>query len=199
MGFSQSFLFSMSQTCVLGRATHHRVAGQGQCSLQYFCLDAKPLVLISVCFGVNHQPSPSALRQCTRRAPKLCFTLGNSQCGLVYWLSYIPALIHSHMLWLVTESIRLQLQAAETRFHLRVSNVSFAGRAGDQKVHRAEMILLHTEGSQFRSGHLSKMLSAHLPGELVLIMSNWEEILWHAHNMFLCWLGNATVFPYRKR
>lgn len=30
MGFSQSFLFSVSQTCVLGRATHHRVAGQGQ-------------------------------------------------------------------------------------------------------------------------------------------------------------------------
>lgn len=36
MGFSQRSLFTMSQTCVSERATHHWVAGQGQYRLKHF-------------------------------------------------------------------------------------------------------------------------------------------------------------------
>lgn len=82
MGFSQSFLFSMSQTCVLGRATHHRMAGQGQCRLQHFSLTAEPLVFFSPCFCVcvDHLAfTVSALRQCSQRASRWCIATGNPQ------------------------------------------------------------------------------------------------------------------------
>lgn len=57
MGFLQSSLFSMSQTCVSDRATHPWVAGHGLCRLKHVCLAAQHRP-VSVSVIKNHKTPP---------------------------------------------------------------------------------------------------------------------------------------------
>lgn len=64
----------------------------------------------------------------------------------IYWSAYVPTLTYSHELWVVSESIRSWIQAANMSFLLRVAGPSHGDRVKSlvsQEGLRVEQLLLH--------------------------------------------------------
>uniref|UniRef100_A0A3B5Q4K1 Reverse transcriptase domain-containing protein n=1 Tax=Xiphophorus maculatus TaxID=8083 RepID=A0A3B5Q4K1_XIPMA len=89
----------------------------------------------------------------------------------IYRSIYVPTLIYSHELWVMTERTRSRIQAAEMGFLRRVAGLSLRDRVRSSVIReglRVEPLLLHIERSQLRwLGHLVRMPPGRLPGEVL--------------------------------
>ncbi len=96
----------------------------------------------------------------------------------VYRSIYVPTLIYSHKLWVMTERTRYRIQAAVS-FLRRVAGRSLRDRVRSSVTReelRVEPLLLDIERSQLRwLGHLFQMPPGSLPGEVLPGASHWEE------------------------
>ncbi|KAK3548428.1 hypothetical protein QTP70_012986 [Hemibagrus guttatus] len=88
----------------------------------------------------------------------------------IYQSIYVPTLTYGHDLWVMTERVRSQIQAAEMSFLRRVAGRSLRDRVRTS-VTREELgvqpLLLHIERGQLRwLDHLFRMPPGRLPGEV---------------------------------
>lgn len=60
----------------------------------------------------------------------------------IYQSTYVPAVTHGHRLWVETERMRLQIQTAKIRPHLRVAGLTHRGRGEE---------LRHPEGAWIKA------------------------------------------------
>ncbi|KAL4004686.1 hepatocyte cell adhesion molecule [Sarotherodon galilaeus] len=88
----------------------------------------------------------------------------------LYWSIYAPTLTYGHELWVVTETTRSQIQAAEMGFLRRVAGLSLRDRVRSLAIQeglRVETLLLHIERSQLSwFGHLMRMPPERLLSEV---------------------------------
>ncbi|KAK3525692.1 hypothetical protein QTP70_005846 [Hemibagrus guttatus] len=88
----------------------------------------------------------------------------------IYQSIYIPTLTYGHELWVMTERVRSQIQAAEMSFLRRVAGRSLRDRVRSSVTREelgVEPLLLHIERGQLRwLGHLFRMPPGRLPGEV---------------------------------
>ena len=88
----------------------------------------------------------------------------------IYQSIFVPALTYGHELWVVTETTRSRVQAAEMSFLRRVAGLSFRDRVRSSVIREelgVDPLLLHVERSQMRClGHLVRMPPGRLPGEV---------------------------------
>ncbi|KAK3527697.1 hypothetical protein QTP86_034170 [Hemibagrus guttatus] len=88
----------------------------------------------------------------------------------IYQSIYVPTLTYGHELWVMTERIRSQIQAAEMSFLRRVAGRYLRDRVRSSVTREefgVEPLLLHIERVQLRwLGHLFWMPPGRLPGEV---------------------------------
>ncbi|KAK3506410.1 hypothetical protein QTP70_009330 [Hemibagrus guttatus] len=88
----------------------------------------------------------------------------------IYQSIYVPTLTYVHELWVMTERVRSQIQAAEMSFLRRVSGRSLRDRVRSSVTREelgVEPLLLHIERGQLRwLRHLFRMPPGRLPGEV---------------------------------
>ncbi|KAK3565371.1 hypothetical protein QTP86_007107 [Hemibagrus guttatus] len=88
----------------------------------------------------------------------------------IYQSIYVPILTYGHELWVKTERVRSQIQAAEMSFLRRVAGCSLRDRERSSVTREelgVEPLLLHIERGQLRwLGHLFRMPPGRLPGEV---------------------------------
>ncbi|KAK3564674.1 hypothetical protein QTP86_024821 [Hemibagrus guttatus] len=88
----------------------------------------------------------------------------------IYQSIYVPTLTYGHELWVMTERVRSQIQAAEMSFLRRVVGRSLRDRVRSSVTREelgVELLLLHIERGQLRwLGHLFRMPPGRLPGEV---------------------------------
>ena len=89
----------------------------------------------------------------------------------VYRAIFVPTLIYGHETWVMTESIRSRVQAAEMRFLRRVAGISLRDRVRSSVTRErlgVEPLLLRLERRQLRwFGHLVRMPLKRLPGKVL--------------------------------
>ncbi|KAK3535605.1 hypothetical protein QTP70_017246, partial [Hemibagrus guttatus] len=88
----------------------------------------------------------------------------------IYQSIYVPTLTYGHELWVMTERVRSQIQAAKMSFLRRVAGCSLRDRVRSSVTGEelgVEPLLLHIERGQLRwLGHLFRMPPGRLPGEV---------------------------------
>ncbi|KAK3565485.1 hypothetical protein QTP86_010744 [Hemibagrus guttatus] len=88
----------------------------------------------------------------------------------IYQSIYVPTLTYGHELWVMTESVRSRIQAAEMSFLRRVAGCSLRDRVRSSVTREefgVEPLLFHIERGQLRwLGHLFRMPSGRLPEEV---------------------------------
>ncbi|KAK3520218.1 hypothetical protein QTP70_019360 [Hemibagrus guttatus] len=88
----------------------------------------------------------------------------------IYQSIYAPTLTYGHELWVMTERVGSQIQAAEMSFLHRVAGCSLRDRVRSFVTREelgVELLLLHIERGQLRwLGHLFRMPPGRLPGEV---------------------------------
>ncbi|MDF4341185.1 hypothetical protein P3480_25615, partial [Vibrio parahaemolyticus] len=113
----------------------------------------------------------SAVMWALRRTIKVKRELSWKAKLLIYWSIYVPTLTYGHELWVVTERMRSQIQAAEMSFLRRVAGLSPRDRVRSSDIREGlgvEPLLLCVEWGQLRwFGHLIRML----PGRLLFEVS----------------------------
>ncbi|KAK3508726.1 hypothetical protein QTP70_004271 [Hemibagrus guttatus] len=86
----------------------------------------------------------------------------------IYQSIYVPTLTYGHKLWVMTERVRSQIQAAKMSFLHRVAGHSLRDRVRSSVTREelgVEPLLLHIERGQLRwLGHLFQMPPGRLPG-----------------------------------
>ncbi|KAK3506456.1 hypothetical protein QTP70_000619 [Hemibagrus guttatus] len=92
---------------------------------------------------------------------------------------YVPTLSYGHELWVMTESVRSRIQAAEMSFLSRVAGRSLRDRLRSSVTREelgVEPLLLHIERRQLRwLGHLFRMPPGRLPGEVFQACPNGKR------------------------
>ncbi len=98
----------------------------------------------------------------------------------IYQSIYVPTLTYGHELWVVTERMRLRIQAAEMSFLCRVAGLSLRDRVRSSDIWRelrVEPLLLHVERSQLRwFRHLIRMPPGCLPVEVFRVRPPGRDI-----------------------
>ena len=88
----------------------------------------------------------------------------------IYRSIYVPILTYGHELWVVTETTRSRIQAAEMSFLRRVAGLSLRDKVRSSDIRRelgVEPLLLHIERSPLKwFGHLTRMPPGRLPLEV---------------------------------
>ncbi|TWW71616.1 hypothetical protein D4764_16G0001130 [Takifugu flavidus] len=88
----------------------------------------------------------------------------------IYRSIFVPTLTYGHELWVMTESTRSRVQAAEMSFLRRVAGLSLRDRVRSSAIREelgVESLLLRVERSQMGwLGHLVRMPPGRLPGEV---------------------------------
>ena len=89
----------------------------------------------------------------------------------VYRAIFVPTLTYGHEVWVMTESIRSRVQAAEMSFLRRVAGISLRDRVRSSITRErlgVEPLLLNLERSQLRwFGHLVRMPPERLPRKVL--------------------------------
>ncbi|KAK3567833.1 hypothetical protein QTP86_027230 [Hemibagrus guttatus] len=97
----------------------------------------------------------------------------------IYQSIYVPTLTYGQELWVMTERVRSQIQAAEMSFLRRVAGRSLRDRVRSSVTReelRVEPLLLHIERGQLKwLGHLFRMPPGRLPGEVFRACPTGEE------------------------
>ena len=89
---------------------------------------------------------------------------------------FIPILTHGHESWVMTERVRLQVQASEMRFLRRIEVVTLFNKMRSSEIRESldiEPLLLRIERSQLRwFGHASRMPQEKLLKQALLAKGN---------------------------
>lgn len=95
----------------------------------------------------------------------------------IYWSSYVPSLTYDHKLWLVTERMRVWIQAAEISFILRVAGLFFRDRVRSSVIWeglRVELQLLYIQRCQW-------------DGSDIWLDAFWSPTVWGVLDMSRQW------------
>ena len=108
----------------------------------------------------------------------------------VFRAIFVPTLTYGHEVWVMTESIRSQIQAAEMSFLRRVAGISLRDRVRSSITRErlgVEPLLLHLERSQLRwFGHLVRMPPSGFLGRSSMYVP-LEETRWKDYISKLAW------------
>ena len=89
---------------------------------------------------------------------------------------FVPILTYGHESWVMTESMRSQVQASEMRFLRRIEGVALFNKVRSFEIRKSlniEPLLLRIERSQRRwFGHVSRMPQESLPKQALLAKAN---------------------------
>ena len=89
---------------------------------------------------------------------------------------FVPILTYGHEFWVMTERMRLQLQASEMRFLRRIEGVTLFNKVRSSESRKSlniEPLLLQIEKSQLRwFGRVSRMPQERLPKQALLAKAN---------------------------
>ena len=90
----------------------------------------------------------------------------------VFKAIFVPILTYGHESWVMTERMRLQVQASEMSFLRRIEEVTLFSKVRSSEIRKSlniEPLLLRIERSQLRwFGHVSRMPQERLPKQALL-------------------------------
>ena len=96
--------------------------------------------------------------------------------ALNFQSSFCPYSHFGHESWVMTERVRSQVQASETRFLRRIEGVTLFNKVRSSEIRKSlniEPLLLRIERSQLRwFGHVSRMPQDRLPKQALLAKAN---------------------------
>ena len=86
---------------------------------------------------------------------------------LIFKAVFVPILTYGHESWVMTERMRSQVQASESRFLRRIEGVTLFNKVRSSEIRKSlniEPLLLRIERSPLRwFGHVSRMPQERLP------------------------------------
>ena len=95
---------------------------------------------------------------------------------------FVPILTYGHESWVMTETMRSQVQASEMRFLRRIEGVTLFNKVRNSEIRKSlniEPLLLRIERSQLRwFGHVSRMPQERLPKQDFTCQSKRDKPSW---------------------
>ena len=97
----------------------------------------------------------------------------------VFRFIFVPILTFGHESWVMTERMRLRVQASEMSFLRRIKRVTLLDKVCNSEIHNSlnvESLLLRLERSQLRwFGHVSRMPQERLPKQALSAIRNGKR------------------------